>query len=565
MAQPLIINAWKSAIADSPHEGIGLIRNADIELFPGALKVGKKPATIFLPAATGTFTAVAASDTCTSSAMTTTANTTGNAVTLTTTGTLPAGLSTGTNYFVIRVDQNAGTFKLATTIANANASTAIDITDTGSGTHTITTVPVGTIRHIVRDPRTGTRFLSDSNGRVWYWDSTTALLLNGNTLTNVSGLGLAIFRNSDGTATYLFNFRNALIDVINVFGTSNKETPSWTNGWQTMNTTAGSSNSHHAIVGQDNIIYYADDRYVGSIKELSGQVFDPANGATFTFTQDALDLPQGEIAYWLEELGVNLLISGNSFNKIYPWDRISDSFSLPLPVPENGVYRMKNIGNIVYVQAGTRGNIYLTQGSYVRLFKKLPDYVINNAASTSGGVTWGGIESRNNELLVGLAASTTANSGVYMIYSDGRIIIISQPSTGAANATALAYYSAEDFIMGYAGGADTSYGDGARYTSFEAVAQSELYRVATKTEKASYHTLEAQFARTIASVFGNCRVSYRTDLTSSFTTLATYQFTGGTTDVYSFETDIGLIDLENIQVQVEMDGVPELMEIRLQP
>src|SRR5688572_523338 len=45
---------------------------------------------------------------------------------LTTTGVLPAGLSLATDYFVIRVD--ADTFKLASSLANAQAGTAVDIT-----------------------------------------------------------------------------------------------------------------------------------------------------------------------------------------------------------------------------------------------------------------------------------------------------------------------------------------------------------------------------------------------------------------------------------------------------
>jgi hypothetical protein len=49
---------------------------------------------------------------------------------LTTTGTLPTGLSTGTDYFVIVVDEN--TIKLASTLANAIAGTAINLTSQGS-------------------------------------------------------------------------------------------------------------------------------------------------------------------------------------------------------------------------------------------------------------------------------------------------------------------------------------------------------------------------------------------------------------------------------------------------
>ena len=549
--QPLIIKDWQDGMANSPHVGIGLLRNVDIEAFPGALKSGVAMATMFHAAYTSTFTADASTDTCTSTA---TVPNTSTAVVLTTTGTLPAGLALSTTYFIIKLSST--TFKLATTIANAQAATAIDITDAGSGVHTVTTRNPGTIQHIVKDPRTTTYFAHDSNGRVWYTESNIFLLLNGNTLTSSAGLGLAIFRVSDNTATYLFVFRNAKIDVINVFGDSNKQTPSWTNDWQTTNSGAGSGNSHHALVGQDNIIYYCDDRYIGSIQEKTGQVFDPSSGATYTWTSQALDLPQGEVSEWLEELGANLLIAGVSYNKIYPWDRTSSSFALPLLVPENAVKRIKNIGSVVYILAGTKGNIYSTQGTYVKLAKKLPDYATNNASAVQvNPITWGGIGARNGALIFGVGVQTSGNSGVWMMYEDGRLLIDNMPTTGSANVTAI--YADNDFyFIGYAGGADKH--GSTRYVSFEGVCQSPLYRVANKTEKGTYSVLEIQIAKPAAS--GNVRIGYRGDESSSFTTLATFTADSAST---SFETDIGLIDLENIQVQVEIDGLMELMEVRL--
>ena len=84
-----------------------------------------------------TFTADAGTDVCT---WTSTANIpsnilTGTRVRLTTTTTLPAGLATATDYYVIKVSDT--TFKLATSYANAVAGTAINITDAGTGTHTV--------------------------------------------------------------------------------------------------------------------------------------------------------------------------------------------------------------------------------------------------------------------------------------------------------------------------------------------------------------------------------------------------------------------------------------------
>jgi len=65
---------------------------------------------------------------------------TGNKVVLTTTDTLPAGLELATVYFVVKIDAN--TFYLNT--RNTEASTdRVDVTDTGTGTHTLTMHDIG--------------------------------------------------------------------------------------------------------------------------------------------------------------------------------------------------------------------------------------------------------------------------------------------------------------------------------------------------------------------------------------------------------------------------------------
>ncbi len=51
-------------------------------------------------------------------------------------GALPTGLSAATDYFVIYVA--ADTFKLATSLVNANLGTAIDLTTNGTGLQTVT-------------------------------------------------------------------------------------------------------------------------------------------------------------------------------------------------------------------------------------------------------------------------------------------------------------------------------------------------------------------------------------------------------------------------------------------
>lgn len=82
-----------------------------------------------------TFTADASTDICTHSNINLLPYT---RVQLTTTTTLPGGLSLATDYYVIKVTDT--TIKLATSYANAVAGTAINITDAGTGTHTINTL-----------------------------------------------------------------------------------------------------------------------------------------------------------------------------------------------------------------------------------------------------------------------------------------------------------------------------------------------------------------------------------------------------------------------------------------
>ena len=60
---------------------------------------------------------------------------TGMLCTLTSDGTLPTGLSTATEYYVIKIDDDS--LKFASSLALAQAGTAVDITGAGSGNHTV--------------------------------------------------------------------------------------------------------------------------------------------------------------------------------------------------------------------------------------------------------------------------------------------------------------------------------------------------------------------------------------------------------------------------------------------
>ena len=114
--------------------------------------------------------------------------------------------------------------------------------------------------------------------------------------------------------------------------------------------------------------------------------------------------------------------------------------------------------------------------------------------------------------------------------------------------------------MGYNGGAD-SFSNLALYSNYETILHSAFKEVSTKVEKATYSRLEVLTARPASS--GHIRVSYRVNLTASFTTLDT--FTADSSTLLFSNEGIGLIDIENIQVRVEMDGNFDLINVRLLP
>jgi hypothetical protein len=114
-----------------------------------------------------TFTA-AATDICTAVAH---GAITGLKVAASTTTTLPAPL-TATNYWIVKL--SADTFSLATSLANAIAvpPVVVDITDAGTGTHTLTPATGGTRTLQVSISMDGTNFVT-----AWQVDGAAAVTL----------------------------------------------------------------------------------------------------------------------------------------------------------------------------------------------------------------------------------------------------------------------------------------------------------------------------------------------------------------------------------------------------
>ena len=576
----LVIDGWEQGTAQSPELGVN-IRNCNIESVTNTVRPSWRSNLSSIAAFTLTFTADATTDIITLSGTgATTIDFNFSSIQVSNSGgALPAGLSATTTYYmIITGGLGAGTYKLATTLANAYAGTAINITDNGTGTQSISNtasaVSMGTINYMINAPvilNTGLtvfyQFALDNTGKLWYYSSQSQwIIVPGNSSSNNVGNGLAYFVSSGGT-TYLFCYTNASVDVLNVSTFITALSATWNTGWFALNTANGYTGSHAALIGQDNKVYSCDGRYVDSISEVNGKSFAPGDSTTYVQNNKALTLPSYASAQCLEELGQNLLVGDKYSNYIYPWDRVSTSFIIPMRVAENNIQKMKNVDNTVFILAGTKGHVFQTTGYQVQRIMKIPEYI------TGGDVTWGGMEKVSSSLVFGMTAPTSAAGGTYKLYTNvgqfagsivGSLISDETPSIGATNVTAILsdMTPTEFYFMGYAGGIDLLDTTN-RYSNYESYVESDIIPVGSFLEPATYQNIE--YKLDYAPTSGGVRLSWRTNLQPSYTVIKDFNCAS----VISDFTSLAVQNVQWLQIKAEIKGgtgfidCPRLREIRL--
>jgi len=575
-AEPITVKDWGKGIAQNPYAGFPDMRCVNINAIPGLVMPNIKTFASYPPAVDDkTFTADASTDKITVSndyeysVNNATTNGTGRPVTVSSTDTLPAGLSADTIYYLIDLDAVGNDeYQLATTYANAIAGTQIDITDAGTGTHTISTVNLNSVAYQTHDKENDKYYILDTSGRIWQIDSSKGLIHITEPATLGSGEGIIAWKD------YLFVFRDAKVDVYGPLSGS----PSWTDDWETglVKTT---SHDHYAHTAQNDLIYFCNGASgIGSIQEDT--TFDPSSGATYTVNASALDLPEGVFARRLEELGGNLMIGTNEAI-IYPWDTFSDSFNDPIILNERNCDGLVTVNNLMYIFTGRKGNIYRTDGTNWQKISKIPEYMSEYFSPTQPTVEWGkGNPVRHNEKIF-FGVSCIGCSGLWSLDTSAAVLvlenIISNGSYGVDSSTKV--------IMGapMSDGENIYYGwldeDGSLkgwdrslrsriYSNFESVIISPMLMVGTKNHPLNLSNLETLLDKALGATSEGVRISYRTNKGGSWTVLGTFNEVGK----FNFIEEIGHVTVVNIQLKIELDGttagagvVPRLKEVRLWP
>lgn len=339
-----------------------------------------------------------------------------------------------------------------------------------------------------------------------------------------------------------------------------------------FSTQNGSSVNHMSIVsGNDGNLYFCNGQFVGSLSVPSGNTFNLGIPASYRFNYSALGLPQYETAVWLDELIGNLIVSG--VKKMYPWDRTSTSWQNPVPIPEN-ISKTVNILNKLYVLAGQKGNVYISNGYSASLLRKLPDSITSQGGSSGTGTplvdptwTWGGIMSHRCKLFFQAFAqnSVTADgvlAGIFSIDTDtGALNFENQNSFGIVSSTTSgtgilidnspssggndSYYSGWSNGISNAGGID--YNTTTLYSSYEPIIETDLINVGSFLNNKTFNNIEFKLDQPMLSG-DSIRVSGRQSLSDSYTVLGTTS----TTVLSNVVTPLSLQNFQWIQLKVEL-------------
>lgn len=443
-------------------------------------------------------------------------------------------------------------------------------------TNSIATAPTDLVKWIVRDDTNGQYFALGDTGKVYKYTAIGGwAVVAGNTTTNASGNGLAIWKD------YVLVARDNLIDAYGPLSGS----PSWTSGFATMNST--NDKWHPMLVAQNDVVYIGDGRYISSLQELTN--FAPGTGATFTWTANALDLPEQYRVKCLAELGNNLMIgtivsdtnelSGGitaRFADIFPWDKSSDSFDLPIRLNDFGVHQMQNINNLLFVTAGNWGHIYLTNGSSTKLLRKIPKGIHNLTQAQFFNFYPGACMSRDGRYYFGSSrgsANSTTPVGMWSVSLDGKLVYEQSISTGTVTSSntlsigALYPIGEDNFWMSFRDNATYGINNTATngYTGYVAYVMSPLFKVGTKLNKKTYNQIEFDLDIPLSTGQG-IKLYYRTATNASWTLLGTFDYsTYGA--IQSWNSPCAIVDVENLQIKAELAEAGStrfgLKEIRL--
>lgn len=453
-----------------------------------------------------------------------------------TTGTLPSPLDPSVTYYILSIAADGSYMTVSTSVGGS----AVTLSTDGTGTHTVTDtnnpVPLGNCTNL---QVTGVTTVSGA---------TSATI---SSYVNPSGVTISSGTWQEATGTY-----NIIIaDGSSIFGV-------FTNGsatitfptplvylsyavspvWQVNLLDTTVTNYRPQVSKVDGNLYYANGRYLGRILAQNVNAkFNPYLTSTYdvNFGTTSIVQPQDTITDWVD-LTSTMIITGQK--DVYTWNYISPTTTAPVPVGEP-IKRITNILNNIYILAGQKGNIYISNGYSVQLFTKLPDYI---AGAIDPVWTWGDITSHRSLLYCQALAQDTSGTNILAgtfsaIVSPPLLgeqatglVMESQNSYGltpAAGATANGLLidntpssSGQDsYFSAWSNGASTGgidYNDTSEWQNYEPVIETDIVPIGTILDKKTLGQVQFKLDRPMVS--GDVLKLYaRASLSDSYTLIGT--------------------------------------------
>lgn len=401
-------------------------------------------------------------------------------------------------------------------------------------------------------------FLVDGSNYGWFISSTAIGSIPANSLVflgNVGGIGASSTPGS-GLVIWkdyllLFGAGTANMNVLDM-STFMDDGPvvSWEYSFVITQTNTINGRVSVLVSQEDDNVYFSSGAGVGSLIENPGEVFDPSDIDTYTFTNTAIQVSRNDESTCLAELGPNLIIGGRrSF--VYVWDKVSPGFTGILNIPDNFTTAIVPANQNAYIFTGTRGYIYITNGSGIDVYKKYSDYL---TGVTNPYIRWKDANFIKNQLVFGITATTNAAvavttvAGVWAIdlNTDALRMLnkLTNSGYGATTATICEYpvststnnsnmTAGNSLLVGWFTGSTygLDIGTSNPYTNYESYLQTEFIPVGTFLDPFTPSQIEWKTALPLVSGEG-VKLSYRTSLADTFTLISETTTAGQLSDMY---------------------------------
>jgi len=256
----------------------------------------------------------------------------------------------------------------------------------------------GLIGSIVNASDGNTYFFSRDSGKVWKRTSAGVWSLAHTSSPAAGNAGTLCAREYQGYIYYAMESRLGRFDMAST----------WSDSWATFGVT---DDTYHPMRIVNLVLYIGDGNQVAQVDGT-------------TFSANALDLKDPLRVSALGKLSTDLLIgtyvaSNVTKTEIFRWNTWSTSFSVSDEIPEVGVNAFLETDNLVIVNAGTKGNMYVYNGQQLELYKSIKgDWTTGNRAIVYSEA----VLNFHGMPLFGLSATSGngAPQGVYSLHRTNR-------------------------------------------------------------------------------------------------------------------------------------------------